>query len=102
MKTVSQVVGLMVLAMCVSAGANEIDRGNSRNVATKHETKQTLAVETYSPTQVFCMKRLRTGSRVSRNVCQTLAAWKQEMDEKAMRRHLIKPGGRAASWETSP
>ena len=100
MNTVKRFVGLILLVVCVNANANETERDSSRDVATKSAVKQTLDVERISPTQVFCMKQKRIGSHVSRNVCQTLAAWKQELDEKAIRsQHLIRPSGKRG-WDT--
>ncbi len=99
MNTVNRFVGLILLVVCVNANANEIERDSSRDVATKPAVKQTLDVERYSPTQVYCMERKRTGSRVSRKVCQTLAAWRHEADANAMRTHLIRPSGRPKGWE---
>ncbi len=99
MRILSRIIGLGVLLVCVNAGAGEIERGSSRDVVTKSEAKQTVSVEQYSPTQVVCMKRKRIGSRVERNVCQTIAAWLQEANEKAMRQHLIRPQGKRAAWE---
>lgn len=100
MKMAGQLGGLVLLAICVNAGANEIERGSSRNVASRLVAKQTLKVEQYSPTQIVCMTRKRNGSRVSRKVCQTIAAWVQEANERVMRQqHLIRPQGKRASWE---
>lgn len=99
MRILSRIVGLGFLVLCANAGAGEIERGSSRDVATKPAVKQTLSVEQYSPTQVVCIKRRRTGSRVERNVCQTIAAWRQELNEKAMRQYLIRPQGKRAAWE---
>ena len=96
---VGRVVGLAVLSVSVTVSANEMSHGDDRDVAAKLKVKETLAVEEYSPTQVLCMKQQRTGSRVVRNRCQTLAAWRQEINDRAMRQHLIRPGGKAASWE---
>ena len=80
MKTLCVVTGAVLLAVGVSAGADELERSSSRDVTAKPAVKETLAVEKYSPTQVLCLKQRRTGSRVITKRCQTLAAWKQEMD----------------------
>ena len=102
-KVAGWMVGLSLLAVCVSTSAYDVGmRSSKRDVVTKSVEKKVIATPKYSTTQILCIKKLRTGSRVAQNKCQTLAQWKQEFDEQAMRQYLIKPRGQAASWELSP
>lgn len=100
MKKIGNIAICVALTVSASAGANEIEHNGDRDTATGVTAKQTIDVDSIPLSQVFCMKKRRTGSRVTRNVCQTLAEWKHEMEARAMRQaHLMRPQGARASWE---
>jgi len=87
----------------VSTNAYDVGQHSSRyDIVKKAVEKKVIAAPIYSPTQVLCLKQRRTGSRVIENKCQTLAQWKQQANERAMRQYMIKPRGKSAAWDPSP
>lgn len=100
MSCTKSVLAIAVWALCLSVAADDTRQSSSET--TRPETSQQVDVVKYLPTQILCIKQTRTGSRIKETKCQTLADWQRDINDRNMRRSLIRARGKAASWETSP
>ncbi|MEM7081741.1 MAG: hypothetical protein AAF465_03325 [Pseudomonadota bacterium] len=98
-------VAMFVCAIGPIAGASEhASVGHSAQNAeleTQQKSKAGLTKEQLA--QIVCVKQRRAGTRIVENKCQSVAAWKRDMEQRDMRsKHLIRASGKAAAWEISP
>ncbi len=99
-KAIGRIVSLSFMLVCVSTSAYDVGQRNSkRDLVAKPVEKEVVLTPKYSSSQILCLNQRRYGSRVTEHKCQTLAQWKQQLDQKSMRKYMIKSSGKAPGWE---
>ncbi|MEM7081743.1 MAG: hypothetical protein AAF465_03335 [Pseudomonadota bacterium] len=73
------------------AGATEAAKPLPSTVGSAAETPRPTSTShtRVNESRVLCLKRVRTGSRLAKRRCQSIAAWRTELQDERLRKYLL-------------